>query len=166
MRSTIFCCLIAFLAAHPLEAQRTTDTLAIVPDRSASAAVTLGVLVPGAGHVYAGEYLRGVGFYFATVSLIGGGVLTYEINRCTFVFSSCDPGPTWPEHVLGIASIAAGAAAWTISAVDARRAVHRRLAKRRAGAVLGRVGAIEWRPVVTAFARTPGRVELGLSGTW
>lgn len=88
----------------------------------------LGSVFPGAGHVYAGEYLRGYLNYLGTIGGIGGGIMMYTIDRCTFSFlsaNSCDPGPQWPHRTLGIAIIGTGIWTWISSARDAAHAAER-----------------------------------------
>jgi hypothetical protein len=99
----------------------------------------LGSIFPGAGHVYAGEYLRGYGYYLATVGAVGTGVMVFIIDRCTFSFlsaTSCDPGPQWPHQVLGIAMVGAGVWSWVSSARDAPRAAQRANTRHEARTIL------------------------------
>jgi hypothetical protein len=167
MRSTALrAVIIVALTARAARAQLSTDTLSIRSDRSATTATVFGAIVPGAGHLYAGEYLRGIGFYFMTVSAIGSGAMTYILDRCTFDFSgTCNPGPSWPHRALGIAEVAAGVSAWTISALDAHRAVDRRLTRRRSR-ILRRVGITELRPLFAPPGSISGAFEVGVHGTW
>lgn len=88
----------------------------------------LGTLVPGAGHIYATEYGRGVALYFGTVSTIGMGALAYVIDACTFAFSNptqCHPGPQWPHRTVGVIAMGAGVGMWIYSSIDAPRAARR-----------------------------------------
>lgn len=127
--------LISAWAAAPLRAQ---DTTTVRPDstihratplyRNPNRALILGSLIPGAGHIYSGEYWRGFWTYEATVGGIGGGILTFLLNRCTFTFLSttrCDPGPEWPHEVLGVAMVGIGIWDWISSARDAPHAAER-----------------------------------------
>lgn len=83
-----------------------------VPDsqpfhRSPATARLLGTLIPGAGHVYAGEYAKGVRYYYGTLSGIGGGALTYAVsgmapNRALSVAPPGDrrsPGRLWSRRL-------------------------------------------------------------------
>lgn len=105
-------------------------------------AATLGTVIPGAGHIYAGEYRHGLQFYFGTVSMLGSGSLTYLVDRCTFTFdTSCKPGPQWPHRTVGALMVGIGLADWVYSAVDAPRAARRendkyQLRRRRASPVI------------------------------
>jgi hypothetical protein len=131
----VITCLIAAVWAGPLAAQ---DAVGTIPDSTASEAERpyrdpqrarlLGSLFPGAGHVYAGEYWRGYVIYLTTVASIGGGVMVYVIDECTFTFlsgRSCNPGPQWPHRLLGIAAVGAGFWAWISGARDAPLAAER-----------------------------------------
>ena len=95
--------------------------------RSPHRALIFGSLIPGAGHIYAGEYWHGVLNYEMTVMSIGMGVMTFLINKCTFdLFDpSCKPGPDWPHQALGVALVGVGFKQWILSARDAPRAAER-----------------------------------------
>jgi hypothetical protein len=106
------------LSSAPLAAER--------PYRDPHRARVLGSIIPGAGHIYAGEYLRGIGTYETTVLTIGMGVMVYYLDNCTFaLFQSCKPEPAWPHQLLGIAGVGAGLWTWISSARDASRAAER-----------------------------------------
>jgi hypothetical protein len=97
------------------------------PYRNPRRALIFGSLIPGAGHIYAGEYWHGVVNYEATVMTIGAGVMTFLVDKCTLdLFNpSCDPGPQWPHQVLGVAVVGLGLRQWILSARDAPRAAER-----------------------------------------
>ena len=150
---------IASFCAAPLLAQDTTQTS---PNpllwRNPTTAAVLGVVVPGLGHVYSTEYLRGVGIFYGTGSLIAVGTLVYVVDRCTFAFLNpepCDPGPQWPHRTLGTILIAGGVGAWVVSAIDAPRAARRANARHGFGP--------QWSPLVEP--RHDG-VGVGLTATW
>ena len=154
---------IASLIAGPLLAQDTTQVLAH-PNawRDPTVATVLGTIVPGAGHVYSTEFLRGAGIFAATGTLIGFGTMVYAVDRCTFAFLNpepCDPGPQWPHRTLGTALIAGGVAAWIVGAIDAPRAARR--ANARHGWRLAR-----WTPLVVPRVAGKGAVDLGVSVSW
>jgi hypothetical protein len=131
--------LIVAVWISPLSAQDTTTNAAqATPDsaresetrpyRNPREALILGSVIPGAGHIYAGEYWHGVLHYELTVMSIGAGVLTFMIDKCTFSFFStkeCDPGPQWPHRALGVAEVGYGIWHWVSSARDASRAAER-----------------------------------------
>jgi hypothetical protein len=113
------------------------DTTRVAPDSAAHPtalyrdphrALILGSVIPGAGHIYAGEYLRGILNYEFTVMSIGVGAMVFIVDKCTFSFLSatrCDPGPQWPHQVLGVAVVGVGIWNWVSSARDAARAAER-----------------------------------------
>ena len=130
--------------------------------RSPKTAAVLGVLLPGLGHVYSTEYLKGLGIYASTGSLIGYGTLLYEIDRCSFAFLNpepCDPGPQWPHRTLGAVMIAGGIAAWVVSAIDAPRAARRENARHG-------LRSAQWKPLVEPLHSSEPRVGIGLQATW
>lgn len=124
---------IILVCAGTLRAQDSTQATApthAAEFRSPAVAAVLGTIVPGAGHIYSTEYLRGVGFYEGTVSTIGLGAMVYVIDKCTFAFDgNCHPGPEWPHQTIGLLFAGAGVAMWVISAIDAPRAARRTNAK-------------------------------------
>ncbi|HET7612657.1 MAG TPA: hypothetical protein VFK26_01930 [Gemmatimonadaceae bacterium] len=97
------------------------------PYRNPQTAVVLGSIIPGAGYVYAGEYLHAYGAWLGTIGGIGGGMMIYELNDCTFALFNpdCDPGPEWQHHLVGILCIGAGIYTWISSARDSRHAAER-----------------------------------------
>lgn len=132
------------------------------PFRDPHKARIFGSLFPGAGHMYAGEYLRGYGYYLATVGGVGAGVMVFTIDRCTFSFlsaSSCDPGPQWPHQALGIAMVGAGIWSWVSSARDATRAAQRANARHEARTLL-------LKPVIGPGNEPKARLHAGLNLSW
>jgi len=139
--------LLISVCATPLSAQ---DTVRVAADstfqqteplyRSPKRALILGSLIPGAGHIYAGEYVRGFLNYEATVGSIAEGVLVYLFSdKCMFDFLSttpCKSGAQWPRQALGAGLVGLGAWMWVSTARDAPRAAeranerHRRAAQR------------------------------------
>jgi hypothetical protein len=126
--------LIAGVFTSPLSAQdssRMPEDSVVAPEhpyRSPRRALILGSLIPGAGHIYAGEYWHGIQHYEWTVSNIGMGAMVYVADGCMFSFLSmkkCDPGPQWPHQALGIAIAGVGVWGWVSSARDAARAAER-----------------------------------------
>jgi hypothetical protein len=123
----------------PLRAQDTTTVTAdstihqVAPlYRNPKRALILGSVIPGAGHIYSGEYWQGFLRYEGTVGAIGGGVLTFIWDRCMLSFLSttpCKSGPQWPHQVLGVAFVGAGIWEWISSARDAPHAAERANAK-------------------------------------
>lgn len=154
---------IASFISVPLLAQDTTQGVGNPTLwRNPGTAALLGAIVPGLGHVYSTEYLRGVGILYGTASLIEGGALVYDIDRCTFDFFNpehCDPGPQWPHRTLGTLLIAGGVAAWVVSAIDAPRAARR--ANSRHG-----FRSAQWSPIVEPRLDGKPVLNLGLAATW
>jgi hypothetical protein len=127
--------LLAAVSAASLEAQDTTRALqdsasVATPNlyRDPHRAQVLGIILPGAGHFYAGEYLRGYGTWVVTVIGIGMGPVVYNLDGCTFAFlngSGCSPGPKWPNRLLGVFMVGSGVWTWISAARDAPQAAKR-----------------------------------------
>jgi hypothetical protein len=127
--------LLVSIWTSPLKAQDTTRVTADSaaqpveqPYRNPKRALILGSVIPGAGHIYSGEYWQGFLRYEATLGGIGGGALMFLVNRCSFSFLSakrCDPGPQWPHQVFGAALVVGGIWEWISSARDAPHAAER-----------------------------------------
>ena len=127
--------LLVSIWASPLIAQDTTratvDSTArpVTPlYRNPKRALILGSVIPGAGHIYSGEYWQGFLNYEVTVAAIGGGVMVFIWDRCMFSFLSttpCKSGAQWPHQVLGVALVGAGIWEWISSARDAAHAAER-----------------------------------------
>ena len=129
------------------------------PFRNPTTAAVLGTVVPGAGHIYSTEYLRGASMYVGALGGIGFGAITYMVDKCTFTFlnpTPCNPGPQWPHRTLGLLMVGAGVATWAYSAIDAPRAARRANASHRRHA--------EIRPVLGP--RSSGGVDLGMAMSW
>jgi hypothetical protein len=126
---------ITLFLVFPLGAQETarapvdsTTSSTVSLYRSPHRARLLGSLIPGAGHIYAGEYVRGFLTYEATVGAIGMGTLVFIMDKCTFTFlnaTPCKPGPAWPHQLAGVAVVGMGIWMWVSSARDAPRAAER-----------------------------------------
>ena len=134
MRIIIALCIAALVAARS-DAQ---DNGRAVPDSSRAPesglyrdphrALVLGSLIPGAGHIYAGEYFKGVIAYEATVMSIGMGAMVFIMDKCMLSFLSttkCESGAAWPHQLLGVAIVGAGIWEWVTTARDAPRAAER-----------------------------------------
>jgi hypothetical protein len=150
----LVCILIATAWISPLGAQ---DSTRATPDsavpaathlyRSPRRALILGSLIPGAGHIYSGEYFKGVSNYVGTIFTIGGGALIYVLDDCALaLFSACKPGPQWPSRIFGAVAIGAGVWTWISSARDAPRAAERANVKhsRKSAAVKPIIDAPVW----------------------
>ncbi len=96
--------------------------------RDPQTARTLGSFIPGAGHLYAGEKLRGLGLGGAALLGIGSGILYLSLGDCPLVEVSnygCDSSISTANKIAGVSEIAVGVAAWVFSAIDAPRAAMR-----------------------------------------
>jgi hypothetical protein len=164
--------LITAVWISPLHAQDTTyaakatagDSTATYethPYRSPRKALILGSLLPGAGHIYAGEYWHGVVNYETTVMTIGMGAMTFIVDKCTFDFlnPNCKPGPQWPHQALGVALVGLGFRHWILSARDASRAAER--ANERHRRKMAQV-----RPIIGPTAGSRGGWHAGVEIPW
>jgi TM2 domain-containing membrane protein YozV len=155
------------ISAATLLAQDTTGVIAdsvsvsrVAPYRDPHRALILGIVIPGAGQFYAGEYLRG---YLALVTTGGGlamGPLVFSMDGCTFAFlSDCHPGPKWPYEVLGAYMIAGAVWTWVSTARDAPHAAERANRRHRV-----RTGALA--PFIQPSPVAPGRWNTGVAVRW
>lgn len=94
------------------------------PYRDPKKAARLGTLIPGAGHIYAGEYLQGYATYVTTVAAMVTGVVDIS-DKCTWPFGSGCPVPAWRSDLTGAAWIGLGTWEWVLTARDAPRAAER-----------------------------------------
>lgn len=109
---------------------------------SPATAAMLGLLVPGAGHIYSHEYPPGVAFLIGVplTFALGNEIRTW--NTCMFViFTPCEPNPE-PYRTTGVAMMALAGVALVGSAIDAHRAA-------------GRANAEHERAAGIAFLTTP-----------
>jgi hypothetical protein len=131
------------LGAATLRAQDVT--CAETGDKNPKTARIIGI-VPGAGHIYACEFLRGLGYYFLTTTMIVAGTVWAGLD-CGVSSNTC--GRSDP------AALALGLGLWGWSIYDAGRAAERTNAKRRRG---------QLSPILTPVRvrRTGERSERGL----
>lgn len=167
MRVVISLCII-FSPVFPLGAQEAhdpADTTASPrerPYRNPHRALVLGSLIPGAGHIYAGEYVHGFLTYEATVGAIGVGTLVFIVDKCTFTFLSattCKSGPAWPHQVAGVALVGLGIWTWISSARDAPRAAERANDRHR-------LRSLTVTPVIDPFSGPSNGAKVGVSVHW
>lgn len=119
-------------ATDSLRAPAVPQAVGIRGLRSPRAALTLGIVFPGAGLMYAGEWWRGVTTYLGAVSGIGGGSMILILADCprALDFSASSCGRASPSlYVAGAVFVAAGFWIWGRGAVEARRAVERSSAR-------------------------------------
>jgi len=160
---------IAVLPLLPLGAQDpapgavdSTTSSTESPYRNPHRALVFGSLIPGAGHIYAGEYLRGFLTYEGTVGAIGVGTLVFIMDRCTFTFLNAEPcksGPAWPHRVAGATIVGLGIWSWISSARDAPRAAERanERHRRRSRTVT---------PIIDLFSGPANASKAGVSVHW
>ena len=123
--------------AQPIAAQDTTRAIvdsAVTPKtrpyRDPHRALILGSLIPGAGHIYAGEYVKGAGNYLGTIGTIGMGAMALALGDCGLL-SVCKNDSHLISGVVGGMGIGAGILTWILSARDAPRAAERANERRR-----------------------------------
>ena len=160
---------IALLSGFPLGAQDTvsrapepTSSSVHKPYRNPHKALVLGSIIPGAGHIYAGEYFKGFVNYEATVSAIGLGTLVFIADKCMFAFldaTPCKSGPAWPHQTLGVAIVGLGIWGWISSARDAPHAAERANARHEARA--SRVS-----PFIAPVSGAGNASQIGVSIQW
>ena len=153
----------------PLTAQ---DSALVVPDtpsvterkpyRDPHRARVFGTILPGAGHMYAGEYWRGYGIWVVTASAIAVGPIIYEHNGCALgllVWNKRNCDDRWSSRVVGVLLVGAGVWSWISSARDAPRAAER--ANDRHAARRLRVA-----PIVEPAAGANRQLNFGLKVGW
>ena len=121
------------IAAASAGAQDSTRVIS-TPDSLASwyrdpqTAQVLGSFIPGAGHLYAGETLRGLGFAGATLISIAAGIVLLNDGGCHYLTldsNYCSSHVSTANRANGITQLAVGVAGWVISAIDAPHAAQR-----------------------------------------
>ena len=131
MRTIVVLLVLFHAVATPLHGQDAVPRPAVLdsqpPFRDPVVARTLGTVFPGAGHIYAGEYLHGVRYYYGTLSGIGGGAIALAVSGMR-----TDKAPAWPLKVAGVLAIGIGVGVWVRSALDAPRAAERANVRHRA----------------------------------
>jgi len=111
----------------PAQTTPAQTTPAAAPEKSATTARLLGI-VPGVGHMYAGETGHGIAYLAGTAAmfaLTGGVAVTECLNNG---LDTGDCGSTRAANVLAVATL--GLWAWSI--YDAGRAAHRTNVRSRA----------------------------------
>lgn len=84
-----------------------------------------GVVLPGGGHLYSGEYSR---WYFTQVTVVSSlamGDMFLKSEGCTWFGGSCTRSRRRTDRALGAAMVGYGAWLWISSARDAPRAAAR-----------------------------------------
>ena len=161
--------LLALGSASPLCAQDTTSDNPVQSTTPAKVslyrdphrALVLGSLFPGAGHLYAGEYVPGVMAYTATISSFGMGAMVFLFDGCTFNFSleHCKPWPTFPHQAIGVAIAGLGLWKWISTARDAPRAAERANARHAAASQRASL-------IVNPMGGAANATQVGMSVHW
>lgn len=119
-------------AAQPSSLATATQDTTVSVLKSPTAARLIGVIMPGGGHMYAGEFDHGLLYAAAIPSLVVVGALAHGID--CLAGGSFDQ-PCGRSTVLTVSLIAAGGL-WAWSIFDAGRAARRTNAKRAASSSL------------------------------
>jgi hypothetical protein len=114
----------------PLSTATQADTTVSAP-KSPSTARVIGI-IPGAGHMYAGEVGRGFLYLGGTLGILVAGALVATTDCLSDMFSGQPDCGRTAETV----TLIAGGGLWVWSIVDAGRAARRTNAKRAASASL------------------------------
>ena len=152
--------LLALFPMRPLAAQDSTQANRLPGYRDPRTAQTLGSFLPGAGHMYAGERLRGLGLMVVSLAGIAEGIASWN-DVCQISIGEpdvCQNEPTAGSRLLSITQIAVGVGCWVISAVDAPRAAERENARLRAA----RVSLVS----LSGGAGRPAGVQARLTISW
>jgi hypothetical protein len=108
-----------------------TFPIPAVAGDSPGTARILSVFLPGAGHIYAGEGVKGVemlGFYAGALTLaLATNPGTWEEKDEDSLFDIAEPTPTSTKVIFWTSAAAAGIT-WLYGVIDAPKAVKRRLA--------------------------------------
>lgn len=156
--------LIAAALASPLAAQDTTRATAdsSVPTtthlyRNPHRALIFGSLIPGAGHIYAGEYVRGFLYYESVVAPIGMGAMGILVS--SICLTRCNRGGQLLGQAAGAMLVGTGVWQWVSTARDAAHAAERANFKH------GRKAA-KLKPIIGAPVGTRGDWNLGVEIPW
>ena len=139
-----------------------TQSISIMkPHRDPQRAKVLGTILPGAGHIYAGEYWRGYSTWVVTVSGIGVGSIVFEYDGCALDFfisgdSVCSDRSS--SRLLGALLVGAGVWTWISSARDAPRAAERANARR--------ARQVKVAPILEPAAGANRQLNLGVKVGW
>jgi hypothetical protein len=137
------------------------------PDRDAAKAAMFGALVPGAGHLYAGETLRGLGLFGVVAVDAATAIAMYNQIDCPHDGYFCDQQQRDHDVHRWIAdTIVLGATVWIISAIDAPRAVRRRIAAQNARRRSASGPGVEWKLFVDQSPTASRSFRLGAQAAW
>jgi hypothetical protein len=136
-------------------------------DRNRTVAGALGAVVPGLGHIYAGEYTKGVELYYSAVLGIVGGYIVHDAGVCGVSFGLfCTRDASPEDRLLGVVMIAVGAGVWVYSGIDAPRAVDRRNRGQHAGIDSAQSPQAQWSLLVSRVGTSHDRLGMGVRIRW
>jgi hypothetical protein len=131
MNRSLALCVFALLPLSELAAQDSTSGAPPAPVdrpyRDPRRARTLATIIPGAGHVYSGEYLQAYGYWVGTAVGVSVGVALYD-EPCAFSAITkirCTSDELWSSHLTGIVLVSLGLYTWIRSVRDAPLAAER-----------------------------------------
>ena len=149
----------AFVQDSVLTGVDTVPAPIVKPYRNPKLAQALG-FVPGWGHIYSGEYLRGYAAFVGTGGGLALGPLIFQMDSCSFqIFSACKPGPTWPFKVEGGVMTVMALWTWYSTARDAPHAAERANARHARN-------KIKVAPILDPAGMIGGQWRSGLSVSW
>ena len=120
----------------------------------------LGIVIPGAGLFYSGEYLRGYATFVATFGGLTLGPVIFTMDDCSFaLFTICKPGAKWPYELVGAFLVAGAAWTWFSSARDAPHAAERANLRHRS-----KIPALS--PIIEPSPIVPGQWNAGVAVRW
>ena len=149
--------LVTSAAAQPSSSSAVTETDTTVAAAKDPAVARLLGIIPGAGHMYAGEVGRGFLYFSGTLGIfVSGGYLTLSM---AFSDQNHQPEVAW----VGWGTIIATGGLWVWSIIDAGRAARRTNAKRARSTSL----LLEPTRIPVANGGDRAAVRLGVQiGTW
>ena len=144
---------VATAASAQTSASTTTQPDTTVADLKNPTAARLLGIIPGAGHMYAGEVGRGLLVFVGTLGVLAAGSYVYASDCFMQDSGKCDGGAA-----VGVVAVIATSGLWVWSIVDAGRAARRTNAKRAAGTSL----ILEPTRIPTALGDDRAAVRLGV----
>ncbi len=136
------------------------------PDRDAAKAAMFGALIPGAGHIYAGETLRGLALFGVVALHAATAIDMYNQIDCPDSYFCDQQQRDHDVHRWIADTIVLGVAVWIISDIDASRAVRRRIAAQNARRRSASGPGVEWKLVVDQSPTASRSFRLGAQAAW
>lgn len=131
------------------------------PYRDPHKARVLATILPGAGYVYTGEYLRGYGTWVITASMFIYAPFLYEYGSCgSASIDKCMHGILrWESRAMGALAAGTGLWNWISSARDAPLSAERANERRRRR-------ELRVMPTVDLSPRDPKQLRAGVNVGW